>query len=122
MVISVFILLAQNIIMIWFSIERDKWVDASSNHLYTVKPVDQSNNEPISRRDTEVKQGRLEVCPVALGNFDYTFAIIMWFFHLLIKRFKIPIITTMLLWIATTWHIHAIDPLKATNIFVVGRL
>ena len=108
--------------MIWFLLERENLVDASSNHLYTVKHVDQSNNKLIYWRDTEVKQGRLEVCAVALGKFDHTLAIIMWFFHFLIKRLKMPIIMVMLLLIATTWSIHDIDPLKATNIFVVGPL
>ena len=33
-----------------------------------------------------------------------------------------PIIMELLPWIATTWRIHVIDPLKVANIFAVGRL
>ena len=47
---------------------------------------------------------------------------IMCFTHFFIKRLNITIITEMLLWIATTWRIYAIDPLKSTNIFVIGQL
>ena len=39
MVIVVFILLVPNIIMIWLSLKREKWVYEYSNHIFTVIPL-----------------------------------------------------------------------------------
>ena len=108
MVMVVFILLAPNIIMIWLSLKKKNWVYSYSNHIYTVVPVDQYNKKPIHRKDTEVNQGRLEVFPVTVGNFYQTLDIIMRFFHLLKGGLTIPIITVLLIWISTIWHINFI--------------
>ena len=77
MVVSVFIILAPNIIMIWFLLKREKWLYVSSNHLFNVTPVYQPNKKPIPWRDTGLKKGRLYFLPLALGNLDHTFAIRM---------------------------------------------
>ena len=47
----------------------EKWAYESSNHLFTVVPVEESNKKPSHRRDTKVKQGKLEVFPVQVHNF-----------------------------------------------------
>ena len=76
----------------------------------------------IFRIHTKVKQGRLEVFPVPVGNFYQTFIIIMRLFHLLKGRLNMPIITALLLWIANICRIHLIDPLNSTKIFLVRQL
>ena len=75
MVMVVFILLAPNITMIWLSTKREKWVYESSNHLFTVVPVEQPNKNLSNRRYTKVKQGGLEVFPVPVFNSYQTFII-----------------------------------------------
>ena len=122
MVIVLFIVPATNIIMIWLSLKREKWVYASSNHIYTVIPVEQSNRKPIFRMDTEVKQGGLDFFTLPVGNFYQTLDIIMWFFHLLKGGLNIPIITALLICIATIFCINVIEPLKSTKIILVGQL
>ena len=108
--------------MIWLSLKREKWVYASSNQIYALVPVEQSNKKPIHRKDTEFKQGRLEVFKLPVGNSYQTLYIIMRFFHLLKGGLNIPIITALLIWIATICHINVIEPLKSTNIILVGQL
>ena len=49
-VIVVLILLAPNINMIWLSLKREKWVYESSNHLFTVVHVEQSNKKTIHQK------------------------------------------------------------------------
>ena len=108
--------------MIWLSFKREKWVYASYNHIYTVVHVDQYNKKPIHRKDTDDKQGRLEVFTLQVGNFYQTLDIIIRFFHLLKGGLTIPIITSLLIWIATIFRINVIEPLKSTNILLVGQL
>ena len=122
MVVVIFILISPNIIMIRLSLRREKWVNPSSNYIFTMVPAKQSNNKLSNRRYTKVKQVRLEVFTLPVGNFYQTFSIIMRFLHLLKGRLNIPIITALLLWIATIWHIKVIDRLKATNMYLVGKL
>ena len=108
--------------MILLSLKRGKWVYESSKHIFTVVLVYQYNHKPIHRKYTEVKQGRLKVFPVPLGNFYQTFAIIMRLFHLLKGRLDIIIIPVLLICISTICRIKVTEPLKSTNILLVGQL
>ena len=56
MVIVVFIVLATNIIMIWLSIKREKWVYSSRNNIFNVVLVDQRNNKLSNRRYNKFKK------------------------------------------------------------------
>ena len=84
--------------------------------------VEQYNKKPIHRKDTDVKQVRLEVFTLQVGNFYQTLDIIIRFFYLLKGGLTIPIITSLLIWIATICRINVIETLKSTKRLLVGQL